>query len=890
MKALLVLTLLGSLVSVVPAGPALSADPAADLAGKWERAHERVAPSERGRMSMAYDEGHDTLVLFGGLNNTGQLGDTWLFEGSWKQAEPESSPSPRLGTAMAYDRVREQVVMFGGHAGTERLAETWAWNGTTWSRLTPLSSPSARSFSTMAYDAARDEIVLFGGMPAGGGNLADTWTWDGSTWTRETLSVSPPYRDSASMVYDPARQEVLLFGGYGQGGALSDTWTWDGSTWEQQSSAASPPRRSSAGLAPDPRNDTVVLFGGIDNVGYRNDTWTWDGATWTQATPPASPPSRASMGLAWHGDKEEVVLFGGSSANLDRNDTWTWDGSRWLSRDQLAPDARHSAVTSSGPDGTAVLFGGMTDAGMSAETWTWDGAWKQEASGGPPARINGAMAYDPRHDEVVLFGGMAADGSELGDTWVWDGKAWTRREATLAPPPRHNHVMAYDVVTRRILLFGGSNSDLGLVFSDTWTWGGGEWRPLRPGTSPPPLSAASMAYDPGHEKIVLFGGYDQNVQRTNATWTWDGFTWSEAQPPASPPARAAGHMSYDPNLGTPVLFGGNAGLGEHLADAWAWDGQAWVELTLPGPAERWGAAFAYSPAAGASVLFGGNRNSYLDDTWVFRSLRRIGADPTLIIDSRTIEGPFWYVHAVSIAEDGVRVAVDIDRTVEQASGIGYGVFVVRADTLQSKGFSLATGHATESEVYVDDDAQAVHEHVEAPGVEGQTSNSETSFHPLDQGDYYIVVVNTAPGSIESTVRLHGDSRVRVVATSQGTAGGFWRETDFEAPRNVQARIGGGAINAHAGVIEDGRIDLHFDHRLFGIYQSVIANPNDVSYIGPDGTERTGQTTYVLSARDPGDYTFKVNEWQAARAGPGPTGYIALLTADVVLPSLSGAPD
>jgi hypothetical protein len=57
----------------------------------------------------------------------------------------------------------------------------------------------------------------------------------------------------------------------------------------------------------------------------------------------------------------------------------------------------------------------------------------------------------------------------------------------------------------------------------------------------------------------------------------------------------------------------------------------------------------------------------------------------------------------------------------------------------------------------------------------------------------------------------------------------------------------------------------------------------VSYVGPDGTERSGQTSYVLSARDPGDYLFKVNEWQAARAGIGPTGFIGLLAADVQLP-------
>lgn len=837
---------------------------------------------------MAFDAARGEMVLFGGLSSAGQLGDTWLFgAGGWESAHPAVSPPPRLGASIAFDEARERIVMFGGHSGSSRLNETWVWDGTTWSQLTPAVAPSPRSFAAMAYDSARDELLLFGGIPAGGGTLADTWTFDGTTWTQRNPMVSPPFRDSASMTYDPIRQQVVLFGGYGQGGPLADTWVWDGSSWQQRSPTTSPPRRSSAGMAHDPQRDRVVLFGGIDNVGYRNDTWAWDGSTWSEATPPTSPPRRASMGLAWGQGIEEIVMFGGSSANLDRNDTWTWNGSEWTSRDPVIPEARHSAVAAEGPGGRAVMFGGMTDAGLVDETWTWDGVWVQaDPTVSPPGRTIAAAAFDSIRDELVMFGGMGAGGAELGDTWVWDGQTWTQRETLVAPPARHNHVMAYDAERRQIVLFGGSNGDLGVVFSDTWVWDGDEWSLRDPATSPPPLSAAAMAYDAGHESTVMFGGYDQNVQRTDGTWIWNGFSWSQAQPETDPIPRAGGHLSYDPNLAAPILFGGNEDLGKHLGDAWAWDGTDWLPLELPGPPERWGAAFAYSSAAKATVVYGGNRNTYLDDTWVFRSLRRIGPDPVLELDSRAFEGPFWFVYGVSVEQDGAGASFEIEPTSVNARSVAYGLYAVRAEDLSSLSFFVGTGDSTATDVLVDDDANGVHQRLEPEGgVNGATSGFMTTFDDLDRGEYHLVVVNTAPSAGTASVRLFGDSDVELVATSQGAAGGLARETDFEAPRNVQVRSGAGPVKAHAGMIEDGRLAVGIEHRLFGIFQSLGADPNDVSYVAPDEQERTGQTTYVLVGKAPGAYTFKVNEWRAAHAGFGSAGYVALLTADVALPPI-----
>ncbi|HEY3955205.1 MAG TPA: hypothetical protein VGM53_17695 [Streptosporangiaceae bacterium] len=45
------------------------------------------------------------------------------------------------------------------------------------------------------------------------------------------------------------------------------------------------------------------------------------------------------------------------------------------------------------------------------------------------------MAYDAATRTTVLFGG-STDRSTFGDTWTWDGSAWTRQAPAIHPPAR----------------------------------------------------------------------------------------------------------------------------------------------------------------------------------------------------------------------------------------------------------------------------------------------------------------------------------------------------------------------------------------------------------------------------------------------------------------------
>ena len=183
---------------------------------------------------------------------------------------------------MAYDSKRRRVVMFGGSDTSGQLADTWEWDGKAW-RQVAAAGPSARGGPQMVYDSRRQEIVLFGGAvqenqpPAG-----DTWKWDGAKWI-QVSSSGPVPRVNHSMAYDSRRGKVVLFGGYSRGqgaGRLGDTWEWDGVKWTKIVDSEQL-KRDHQGMSYDNARGRVVLFGGWDGK-YLGDTWEWDGARWLE--------------------------------------------------------------------------------------------------------------------------------------------------------------------------------------------------------------------------------------------------------------------------------------------------------------------------------------------------------------------------------------------------------------------------------------------------------------------------------------------------------------------------------------------------------------------------------------------------------------------------------
>jgi hypothetical protein len=124
--------------------------------------------------------------------------------------------------------------------------------------------------------------------------------------------------------------------------------------------------------------------------------------------------------------------------------------------------------------GVTVLFGGLAGPAyaLSGETWEWNGsAWTQRLVIGPSPRYGHAMAYDAVHNVTVLFGGNTSGQPNSphfnGETWQWDGSAWTQRTGS-GPSERAGHAMAYHAADGGIVLFGGRNYYYTSGRDDTW--------------------------------------------------------------------------------------------------------------------------------------------------------------------------------------------------------------------------------------------------------------------------------------------------------------------------------------------------------------------------------------------------------------------------------------
>jgi len=192
-------------------------------------------------LTMVYDVESDRAILFT------EVGETWAYDfdrNAWTKKTPKSHPTARAWSAMAYDEGLDRVVLFGGDAAGD-LADTWTYdvNTDTWENMSPAKSPPARHYSSMAYDPTSRRTVLFGGAQ-GGQKLekprCDTWAYDlaKNTWTQLSPPTSPSARGWHAMAFDAAIGKIVLFGGGADRNHFqNDTWLFDSSsnTWSRVS-------------------------------------------------------------------------------------------------------------------------------------------------------------------------------------------------------------------------------------------------------------------------------------------------------------------------------------------------------------------------------------------------------------------------------------------------------------------------------------------------------------------------------------------------------------------------------------------------------------------------------------------------------------------------------
>lgn len=276
---------------------------------------------------------------------------------------------------------------------------------------------------------------------------------------------------------------------------------------------------------------------------------------------------------------------------------------------------------------SVLLYGGVDETGPTVlgDTWLWNGAaWTQVPVSAPTPgpRWDHAMASVP--GAVVLFGGNDPSSKALGDTWLWNGTAWSGPSGT-GPSARYGHAMA-GLPSGQVVLFGGSAP--GAFEADTWGYSvsSGSWTSLAT-TGPGARWLHAMA-TLGND-VVLFGGADSGTTTFGDTWIWNGTSWSEpAISGPTPPARFGAVMV--PVAAGLLLYGGQGQLQDGgypiLADGWLWDGSSWACVSNcngaapTGPGMRVNSAMS-ADVGGTALLFGGDTRNMdtVGDTWTWSS-------------------------------------------------------------------------------------------------------------------------------------------------------------------------------------------------------------------------------------------------------------------------------
>jgi len=202
---------------------------------------------------------------------------------------------------MAYDPATGDMVLFGGSGNSGDLGDTWTFDGTTWTQLSPATSPPARDSVSMAYDLATGNIVLFGGED-NSGNLSDTWTF-----MQVTVTLAQGSPTSA----------IVAYGAGYSGHSLAVTNSTRTVNYTEATSTDSTDvvvsRTGAISAATSLAPGTYTVGGGDSDTNDDTGTWTFSlvvGKASQTITFTSTAPSNATVGATYM-----VTATGGTSGN-----------------------------------------------------------------------------------------------------------------------------------------------------------------------------------------------------------------------------------------------------------------------------------------------------------------------------------------------------------------------------------------------------------------------------------------------------------------------------------------------------------------------------------------------------------------------------------------------
>jgi choice-of-anchor C domain-containing protein len=334
-------------------------------------------------------------------------------------------------------------------------------------------------------------------------------------------------------------------------------------------------------------------------------------AEWIQT----EPSGRASTSAVYVPAKNQMIIFGGYDAtSKDYNDVWRLNVANGVSSSSVkpfwsqvaphgvkpAPRSGASAVYDPGSDRMIVYGGGLGQASpCTSQVWVLENAsgaggtptWSQLSPSGtqPAPRLRHSAIYDPISNRMVVFGGNNCFSNEFSDTWVLSNAnglggtpVWTELAPSTLPPAREDFSATYDPTSNVMTILGGVSQTA--VLGDVWTLAGANglagppvWTLLSPsGPTIPPRDTQTAVYDPGSNRMIVFGGQTSSGVLLNDVWVLQFAngqggtpTWSQLGPFSPSPVPVSFPVSvYDPVSNRMTVFGGSASTDDYLDTFW----------------------------------------------------------------------------------------------------------------------------------------------------------------------------------------------------------------------------------------------------------------------------------------------------------------------------------
>jgi hypothetical protein len=477
-----------------------------------------AAPAARESASVVYDPSNNVLAVYGGDAGGTPFGDVWILSNAngsggtpvWTQLAPSGAPPmARTGQSATYDSAHDSMTIFGGINNAITLTDAWVLSSATgvggtpgWAEIAAQGTAPSLAYHSAVFDAAGNNMYVFGGSSTQDKLESDDHAFalngaNGTAGTAKWYLGGPPVRYSESAFYDSVSGGLFVFGGQHASTNINFNDYFEasnalGSTNLQWTAVTTNGTRPSArfghtGLY-DSGSNRMMVFGGATGfpAPCMNDSYVLQQAntlggtpTWVTVAPTGTPPAaRALQASAYDSATNTLIIFGGydcvssyfndiwilSDAN-DQSGTPAWTQ---LSPIGAGPSARESSTAIyDGATNSLILYGGDAGGTPFGDLWILahangtggPAAWTLiPPAGGPGARSGHTATYDSVNNLMTIYGGY--DGTNvLGDVWVASGAngqgglAWSQQTSGQV---RRFHSSAYDAATNQMITYGGT--------------------------------------------------------------------------------------------------------------------------------------------------------------------------------------------------------------------------------------------------------------------------------------------------------------------------------------------------------------------------------------------------------------------------------------------------